>query len=58
MHIMNFPCYFMIDHCYAVSGKINPLFSLITTLFTFMSFTFMYLFLENKNQNQIKSNFF
>jgi len=28
----------MIDHCYEVSGEIN------------VSFTFMYLFLENKNQ--------
>jgi tryptophan-rich sensory protein len=41
----------MIDHCYAVSSGINFLFfSLITTLFTLMSFNFMYLFLENKKQ--------
>jgi hypothetical protein len=41
----------MINHCYAVSGEINPtILSLITTLFTFMSFTFIHLFLENKYQ--------
>jgi hypothetical protein len=51
MDSMNFPCQFMINHCYAVSGEINPtILSLITTLFTFMSFTFIHLFLENKYQ--------
>jgi hypothetical protein len=47
----------MINRCYAVSGEINPLFSLITTLFTIMSFTFMYLFLENKNQTSFKLSY-
>jgi len=44
----------MIDHCYAVSGELIHYSSLITTLFIFMSFTFMYLFLENKNQTSFK----
>jgi hypothetical protein len=40
----------MIDHCYAVSGEINPLF-FISSLFSFMFLlTFIYLFLENSNQ--------
>jgi hypothetical protein len=43
----------MIDHCYVVSGEINLLFFLSSQLSLFLCFfffTFMYLFLENKNQ--------
>jgi hypothetical protein len=41
----------MIDHCYAVSGEINPLF-FISSLFclNLCLFTFMQLFSVNKNQ--------
>jgi len=56
MHNMNFPCLFMIEHCYAVSGE-SPILSLIPTLFTLLSFTFMYLYLENKNQTFFKLSY-
>jgi len=46
---MNFPCYFMMDLLCGEWGNQSLILSLITTLFTFMSFTFMYLFLKNKN---------
>jgi hypothetical protein len=48
----------MIDHCYAMSGEINFLFFLSSLLyFIFMSFTFMYLYLENKNQTSFKLSY-
>jgi hypothetical protein len=41
----------MIDHCYAVSGEINPLFFISSILsLNLCLLLFMHLFLENKNQ--------